>query len=364
MEARPMEKPSLQRKTRVMVVDDSAVIRSVIARTLREQEDIEVVGSAVNGDFAVKMVRQLDPDVIVLDIEMPVMDGLTALPLLLKEKPGVRVLICSTLSSRGADVSIRALSLGAADYILKPGGDAIVNAQDFQRSLVQTIRALVSKPGRAAFAGAPAAKSAPVLRKAPLLLPPRVLAIGSSTGGPRVLMEVLAQLKNLPVPIVITQHMPKTFTAMLAQHITQACGLPCEEGAKDMELKPGHAYVAPGGYHMLLRREGEKTVIDLSESAPENYCRPSVNPMLRSLLEVYGGRILTVILTGMGADGSQACAEVVKNGGHVIAQDEETSTVWGMPAAVANAGICSAVSPPQDLVAWIKNAFSIKGSLS
>ena len=169
-------------------------------------------------------------------------------------------------------------------------------------------------------------------------------------------MEVLKNIAGLPIPIVITQHMPKTFTAILAQHIEQTCKIPCFEGAEGMPLKKGCAYVAPGGYHMILKKSGADTVIHVDEGPLENFCRPSVNPMLRSLLTIYGSRILTVILTGMGSDGSQACQELVAQGGQVIAQDKSTSVVWGMPAAIANAGICSAVLPLEEISKWINNA--------
>jgi two-component system chemotaxis response regulator CheB len=323
-------------RTRILIVDDSAVIRTVISRTLSSQPDMQVAGIAVNGDIGVKSVKKIDPDVVVLDIEMPVMDGITALPLILKEKPDTRVLICSTLSAHGADISVRALSLGAAECILKPGGEAIVSAVDFQENLVKTIRSLAQAAKKKAV---PAAAKAPVtVRPAPAGFSPKVLAIGSSTGGPKALMEVLVGLKNLSVPIVITQHMPKTFTAILAQHITQQCGLPCSEGVEGEIIKPGFAYIAPGGYHMTLQKAGDSASIHLNEDPPENFCRPSVNPMLRSLIPIYGSKILTVILTGMGNDGSQVCADVVKQGGQVIAQDEATSVVWGLPGAVVNAG--------------------------
>ncbi len=349
------------KRSRVMIVDDSAVIRTVISRTLRAHDDIEVVGTTINGDEAVKNVKRLDPDIIILDIEMPVMDGLTALPLLLKEKPNVRILICSTLSERGAEVSIKALSLGAADYILKPGGDAIVSASEFQENLVKSVRSLSLRLKRTTgpHGASPARKPEIRLRANSMILPPRIIAIGSSTGGPKVLMDVMADLSGLPVPVVITQHMPKSFTAMLAQHITQNCGLPCHEGAQGDALKPGHAYVAPGGYHMAFHKSGDNVLIQLNEDAPENYCRPSVNPMLRSLIPIYGERILVIMLTGMGNDGSQLCADVVKHGGCVIAQDEATSTVWGMPGAVATAGLCSAVLPANEISGWVKRA--VKG---
>ncbi len=361
MSVQPQSKAQPERKTRIMIVDDSAVIRAVISRTLGAEADMEIVGIAPNGDAAVKNLKIYDPDIVVLDIEMPVMDGLTALPLLLREKPGVRVLICSTLSARGADISIRALSLGATDCILKPGGDAIVSAADFQKNLVGVIRQLALGIRKRAIGPAAASPKANfALRKDQLVLPPQIVAIGSSTGGPKVLMDVLKDLRDLPVPIVITQHMPKTFTAMLAQHITQNCGIACFEGAEGQILKPGEAYVAPGGtQHMTLRKAGQNVVVHLDDGPPENYCRPSVNPMLRSLMPIYGNRILTVILTGMGADGSQVCAELAKEGAPVIAQDEATSTVWGMPGAVAMAGLCNAVIPPEEIGHWVRK--SLKG---
>lgn len=350
--------PSLQAEhpIRVMIVDDSAVIRSVISKTLVAEKDIHLAGIAINGDAAVKAVKQLNPDVIILDIEMPVMDGITALPLLLKEKPGVKIVICSTLSARGADITIRALTLGATECLLKPGGDAVINAADFQRNLISTIKSVATR-AKPANAGAPKANLA--LRKEKTALTPKIVAIGSSTGGPKVLMDILKDLKGLPVPIVITQHMPKTFTAMLAQHITQNGGPPCFEGKEGQILRAGEAYVAPGGYHMHLVKSGTDTAIHLDEGPLENYCRPSVNPMLRSLIPIYGERILTVILTGMGNDGSQICAELAQKKAPVIAQDEATSTVWGMPGAVATAGLCNAVLPYPLIANWIKR--SLKG---
>lgn len=344
-------------RTRILIVDDSAVIRTVISRTLSSQPDMQVAGIAVNGDIGVKSVKKIDPDVVVLDIEMPVMDGITALPLILKEKPNTRVLICSTLSAHGAAISVRALSLGAAECILKPGGEAIVSAIDFQENLVRTVRSLAQSLKKTT-AAKPAA--APVqIRASTSAFSPKILAIGSSTGGPKALMEVMTGLKNLPVPIVITQHMPKTFTAILAQHITQHCGLPCSEGVEGEIIKPGYAYIAPGGHHMTFQKSGDSAIIHLNEDPPENFCRPSVNPMLRSLIPIYGNKILTVILTGMGNDGSQVCADVVKHGGQVIAQDEATSVVWGMPGAVANAGLCSAVLPVSEISGWVRR--TVKG---
>ncbi len=349
---------------RVLIVDDSAVIRSVISQTLKDEPGIDVVGTACNGDIAIKKVKDLNPDVVILDIEMPVMDGITALPLILKEKPGVKVLICSTLSARGADITLRALSLGAAESILKPGAGSITSAQEFKRSLVQIIRSLHSVTARGsssaleALAGSGAEKEFR-LHRSPFSTKPKVLAIGSSTGGPKALMELLARLTDLPVPIVITQHMPKTFTAILAEHIQKICGLPCKEAAQGDVLRPGHAYVAPGDYHMAFAKKMDDVVIRLNQDPPENYCRPSVNPMLRGLISVYGGDILALILTGMGEDGLQACGDLIRSGGRVIAQDEATSVVWGMPGAVAMGGLCDAVLPLGDMPSWVDKA--VKG---
>jgi two-component system chemotaxis response regulator CheB len=346
-----------QDRIRVLIVDDSAVIRAVITRTISAHADMEVAGVAPNGEAAVRAAALFKPDIVILDIEMPVMDGITALPLILKEAPQTRVVICSTLSARGADISLKALSLGATECVLKPGGDSISSAQDFQESLVRLIRTL----GKSRISRSPAVttlrRPALALRPNNQILAPRILAIGSSTGGPRALMEVLKDLKNLSVPIVVTQHMPKTFTTMLAQHIEQNCGLAAHEGAEGMVIRPGAVYIAPGGYHMVFRQRGDEVVVHLDEGPLESFCRPSVNPMMRSLIAIYGSRILTVILTGMGADGLEGCRQLVEQGGQVIAQDEETSVVWGMPGAVANAGLCSSVLPVQQIAARVKQSF-------
>jgi two-component system chemotaxis response regulator CheB len=349
-----LKNPPLKRKARVLIVDDSAVIRTVISKTIKSQEDMEVVGVAFNGDMGVRNIKTLNPDIVILDIEMPIMDGITALPLILKEKPDVRVLICSTLSARGADISVKALSLGAADCILKPGGEAIISAHDFQENLIRVIRTLATSIINKESS---TKKTTFSLQKPLVSILPKVVAIGSSTGGPTALMQVMPKLKDLPVPIVITQHMPKTFTAMLAQHITQNTGVPCAEGKEGEVLKPGQAYLAPGDYHMSFKKVGEGTVIQLNQNPPENFCRPSVNPMLRGLIPIYGSAILTVILTGMGNDGSQASDDLVKIGGQVVAQDEATCVVWGMPAAVVNAGLCTAVLPLNEIGEWVARIF-------
>lgn len=363
---------------RVMVVDDSVVIRGLISRWLDALPDVEVVLTCRNGEDAVNKVAQADVDVIILDIEMPVMDGLTALPQLLKNAPGVRVLMASTLTSRNADISLKALKLGATDYVPKPESTRSGGApEEFRKELTDKIRAIgrrrrpLARGAASSSAARPLAAPAPQFQEAakPIVLQPasrsvpRVLAIGSSTGGPRALFDFLGALSPAisNVPVVITQHMPATFTSILAEHIAATAKRPCVEGASGMKLEPGKIYVAPGGFHMIFEAKGTDTVIKLDESEPVNFCRPSVDPMLDSLIALYGASVLTVILTGMGHDGREGARHVQERGGTVLAQDEETSVVWGMPGAVAQAGICHKVEPINELVGTVTRL--IKGGV-
>lgn len=357
-------------KIRVMIVDDSLVIRGLISRWLDALPDIEVVASCRNGKDAVDRVEKTPVDVVILDIEMPVMDGLTALPKILKASPDTKVVMASTLTRRNADISIRAMTMGASDYVPKPesmrGGDP---AADFHHDLVEKVRTLGAiARGRRAPAKDAAAKDPATANKAaptsPLLkqpdqltlqkastVPPRILAIGSSTGGPKALLDVLSALSPSlkDIPVVITQHMPATFTSILAEHIAGATKRPTCEGETGMVLEPGHIYVAPGGHHMLLESKGANVTIRLDDSPPINFCRPAVDPMMESLIPIYNSAILACILTGMGHDGRDGCAKVQAKGGTVIAQDERTSVVWGMPGAVALAGVCHKVLPLKDI---------------
>ncbi len=349
---------------RVLICDDSAVIRSALARMLESDPRIRLVARAANGQEAVAAVRREQVDVIVLDIEMPVMDGMTALPLLLQADPGVRVVMASTLTTRGADIALRALRLGAADYLPKPSV-AQINDNSFRTELLAKITGLgrlrrgtatAHTSGHAAptaaraapgFSAAPSVPAAPVGKPRPgLTRPPRLLAIGSSTGGPQALFTLVQSLgRDITVPVVLTQHMPATFTAILAEHITKLDALPCAE-ARDQEiLKPGRIYLAPGDRHLMVDDVGGALRARLSSDPPENFCRPAVDPMLRTACVATGGRMLIVMLTGMGQDGLLGTKQVVEAGGCALAQDEATSVVWGMPGAIARAGLCHAVLP-------------------
>lgn len=365
---------------RVLVVDDSAVIRGIITRWLEDQQNIRVIASAANGSTALRCVKSTEFDLVILDIEMPEMDGLTALPQLLAAQPGLQIIMASTLTMRNADISLRALSLGAADYIPKPQSTRLVTAgQDFRQELIQKVLALgnVARQRRnqppvdiqvPAPAAAPIAKpvatsgeGAPKLsriinRSQPVRLAPRshvtpgIVAIGSSTGGPQALFTVIGALgKLIGVPVVITQHMPPTFTAILAQHIERVCGVPCIEVTSNQKALPGRVYVAPGDRHMLIGGTAHVPELLLSDGEPENFCRPAVDPMFRTASEVFGGGLLAVVLTGMGQDGAAGAEQVIARGGTVIAQDEATSVVWGMPGAVAHVGAASMILPLPDI---------------
>lgn len=336
--------------TRVLIVDDSVIIRTLISRILKTSPDIDVVGMAGDGRDAIEKSKSLRPDVILLDLEMPVMDGLTAIPHLLHDHPQVQIILCSALSDSGADVTLRGLSLGAGDFILKPSSLAGVESKDqFRDGLLERIATMArrKKPLQTQTRMNAVAERAPteITLRPGTVKKPSIIAIGSSTGGPNALMALFSKLRRHDVPIVVTQHMPKMFTRILAEQVGKSGPIPCHEGAQDMELLRGHAYIAPGDYHMGFTNKDGRVFIRLNKGVPENFCRPSVDPMLKSLCEHYGSGVLAMILTGMGSDGLEGCRHVIQNGGHVAAQDEESSAVWGMPGAVARAGLCFEVAP-------------------
>ncbi len=354
----------MEEPIRVMLVDDSAVIRGMIDRWLRAETAISVVGTAPNGAAALRQLERCEPEVVVLDIEMPEMDGLAALAGLLALRPDLKVIMASTLTLRNAEISLRALRAGAADYIPKPESTRESGAAEaFQRELIAKIKALGAAsrlhpgrrraPPRAAATARPAPAEphslygkAPIALRKPSLVAPRVLAIGSSTGGPQALFRLFGALKNrIRLPILITQHMPPSFTTILAEHLGRISGTPSAEGRDGEPLVPGRIYLAPGDWHMTVNDKGGQKSIQLLQTPPENFCRPAVDPMFRSLAAAYGPAVLAVVLTGMGQDGLRGGHSVVDAGGTIVAQDEGTSVVWGMPGAVATAGLCSAVLP-------------------
>lgn len=364
---------------KVMIVDDSVFMRGVLSNWFGENGDFQVVATHPNGRRAADDVQRAQPDVIILDLEMPDMDGLTALPLILERKPGTAVLVASSLTRRGAEVSLRALTLGAADYIPKPDATRGVSAaEEFRAELMAKARGLgqrarrrtmprppvgsgpapvappVSAPASIAPVAAPvAATPSPGASKIPQklrsysMMPVGVLAIGSSTGGPQALTRLFTDIgpSIATVPVLIVQHMPPTFTAILAEHVARASGRPCAEAKDGETIQPGRIYVAPGGIHMDVVRDSGATKIRLFDGPAVNFCKPAVDPMFQAVASVYGAATLALVLTGMGADGAKGALRVAEAGGSVIAQDEESSVVWGMPGATAQIGACSGIFP-------------------
>ena len=380
--AAPQPSQAAPSQVRVMVVDDSAVIRGLITRALEADAGIQVVATVGNGQLAVGQLGRTDVDVIVLDIEMPVMDGLTAIPKLLEVAPDVKIIMASTLTQRNAQSSIEAMNKGASDYIPKPSSTGEIHGSaDFKRELTEKVKALgrqrrdkrdrnraagvpetrpqptdatraaTTAGAVAAAAAAPARASllspqTPIVLRAPGRSMPQIVAIGSSTGGPQALFAVLGALPaTMKLPIVITQHMPATFTTILAEHIQRTAKRPCAEGIDGQALEAGRIYLAPGDNHMKIETQGGQKIVRITKEPPENFCRPAVDPMFRSVAAAFGANVLGVVLTGMGSDGAKGGKVLVEAGGTVIAQDEASSVVWGMPGAAAMAGICAAVLP-------------------
>jgi len=334
---------------KVLIVDDSVVVRGLVSRWVEQEDGMEVVAKAIDGIQGVSMAGKYLPDVVVLDIEMPRMDGLTALPQIIKAAPKTKVVMASTLTHRNADIALRALAKGASDYTPKPESGRLGNADEFRTILVGKIRALgtpTPTPTRRPLGH----KAAPVARaisaKPQVFARPDALFIGSSTGGPQALRQLMSVIgRRTEQPIFITQHMPKTFTTVLAEHLTKASGKRVVEGAEGMPVKPGGVYLAPGDYHMTVRKAGPAVVIALDQKPPENYCRPSVDPLFRSAAVIYGKRAMAIMLTGMGHDGCDGTQAMFDAGSRVIVQDEASSVVWGMPGAVAAAGLAHQILP-------------------
>jgi two-component system chemotaxis response regulator CheB len=325
-------------RIRVLIVDDSVAIRSVLRQMISSEPDLEVAGVAANGKIAVEMLDQVSPDLVTLDIEMPEMDGLQTLSAIRETHPHLPVVMFSTLTERAAVATLQALALGASDYVTKPA-----NARPGQglhvirEQLMPKIRVLcrkerillpVARPSSAPFAEITA------------------IAIGASTGGPNALSAVLPLLpSSLPVPVFVVQHMPPIFTRFLAERLDRECKLPVRELTDGDLVVPGQVSIAPGDYHMTLQKEAAAVRLRTTQSVPENSCRPSVDVLFRSVACVYGSGALAVILTGMGQDGFRGCQAIREHGGTVLAQDEASSVVWGMPGYVANAGLAHRVLP-------------------
>jgi two-component system, chemotaxis family, protein-glutamate methylesterase/glutaminase len=374
----PKSAASISRRIRVMIVDDAVVVRGLFSRWVEAEADLELVASLRTGREAVNQIECTDPDVVVLDVDMPELDGIAALPLLLEKKHDLVVIMASTLTRRNAEISLRALSLGATDYIPKPESNReVTGSRTFRRDLLEKIRQLGLRAKRLRIAQ-PAARmpvgavpplqpdqkpveAAPGLALRPMpVTPPRVLLIGASTGGPQALNAVIAQIGGVieRAPVLITQHMPPTFTAIMAEHLAQIAQCPVREARDGEEINAATIYIAPGGKHMKVARRDGIAVIALDDGPLVNFCKPAVDPLFASAAEVWGYKVMALVLTGMGSDGLNGAKEIVAAGGHVMAQDEASSVVWGMPGQVAHAGLCSAVLPLKEIPARLTRLFA------
>jgi two-component system chemotaxis response regulator CheB len=349
------------RKIRVLIVDDSVVVRRLVSDVLATEPAIEVVGTASTGAIALTKIPQVNPDVITLDVEMPVMDGITTLKEIRKLYPRLPVIMFSTVTDRGAAATIDALSHGANDYVTKPANRGSVGAsmEQVRNSLLPKILAFcapaaggATPPARPRLMGAPRFPGAlprlppPAIPRHPNAAHFEVLAIAASTGGPNALAAMLPELPaNFPAPIVIVQHMPPMFTRMLAEHLAKKCRITVAEAVDGEALRPGHALIAPGDHHLVLVRRDGRVCTRLHQGPPENSCRPSADVLFRSVAETYPGTALAVVLTGMGQDGRRGCEEIHGTGGRVLVQDEASSVVWGMAGAVAASGVADGVWP-------------------
>jgi two-component system chemotaxis response regulator CheB len=351
------------KKIRVLIVDDAVVIRRIVSDVLAEDPDIEIVGTAANGRIALQKITQVNPDLVTLDVEMPDMNGLECLKELRKTHPKLPVIMFSTLTERGANATIEALTYGASDYVTKPAniGSVSIALQRVREQLIPKIKSLCQAasppvPVRTLPPAPPAPTPVPI---AGLALAPGVplrrgaidvVAIGVSTGGPNALAAIIPLIPgNLPVPIVLVQHMPPLFTKFLAERLNSQSALDIREAAGGEELVPGTVYIAPGDYHMVVERKGARVVTALTQAPPENSCRPSVDVLFRSVTETFRSSVLAVVLTGMGQDGLRGCEDIKRWGGSVFVQDEATSVVWGMPGFVARAGLADRILPLADV---------------
>ena len=332
---------------RVLVVDDSVVVRKLLSEALASVPELELAGTASNGAIALAKIPQLNPDVITLDIEMPGLNGIETLKEIRRLYPSLPVIMFSTLTEQGAAITLEALSLGASDYMTKP-----TNSPSLASAMGQIRRELTDKV--LSLSGRGRGQIPRVVdharRRKSMTSQIEILAIGTSTGGPKALAELIPRLPSgFPVPVVVVQHMPPLFTRLLAERLDSQSQVRVNEGEAGCALEPGHVWIAPGNHHMTVTRKGTRPVLDLNQGAPENSCRPAVDVLFRSVAHVYGPNALAVVMTGMGADGARGAAEIHEAGGEVFVQDEATSVVWGMPGAVASAGLADKICPLQKI---------------
>jgi two-component system, chemotaxis family, protein-glutamate methylesterase/glutaminase len=347
--------------TRILIVDDSALVRRFLARLIAQDPELELAGTAATGRLCLAKIPLVDPDIVLLDIRMPGMDGLETLSLIKKDYPAIKVIMFSSLTERGASATLEALSRGASDYVTKPRDSASFEASKaaIQKNLIDKIKALSKFPRPRVSDSSRLLVKAPANRLTPSTNLIRVVAIGASTGGPNALATLIKTLPgDLPVPVVCVQHMPPIFTKLLADRLNDLTELSVKEAIHGAMIKAGEFWIAPGGKHMCVREMDRSIYLELNRDPAENSCRPSVDVLIRSVTEVYGSHALAVILTGMGRDGYRACKDLCQIGGQVIAQDEQSSIVWGMPGYVVRSGVAQSALPIEGIAYEIQRLVS------
>jgi two-component system chemotaxis response regulator CheB len=333
------------KKIRVLVVDDSAVVRRLVADAFAKESAIEVAGTASNGRAALEKIDELYPDLVMLDVEMPEMDGLETVRAIRKKWPRLPVIMFSSLTEHGASTTLEALRLGASDYVTKPvsAGGLEGIFEQLRIELIPKIKALCP----ASIQELPAETPAITVRLRPPQRPVsrvRIVAIGISTGGPNALHKLIPNLPgNFPAPVVIVQHMPAVFTRLLAEQLSKHSALDVREGAAGALIKPGQVWIAPGGRHMALQRHLNAVQLLTNDGPPENSCRPAADVLFRSVADCFGRDALAVVMTGMGKDGTGGCERIRNAGGQVIVQDQSSCVVWGMPGSVVQAGLADQI---------------------
>lgn len=333
-----------RRPVRVMIVDDSLVARTLLSRVVAAEPDFEIVAKATTGEMAIARLNETPVDVVLLDLEMPGMGGMGALPRILELAREAKVLVVSSLTERGAEATLSALAIGAADTLLKPRSGEF--DAGYARTLVNKIRALAPR-GAARRPAPPARPAEPRALNAGIGGEPQALAIGASTGGIHALCLLLGSLpREFALPILIVQHLPPSFMATLARQLASASGRSAALAGSDTPLEPGHILVAPGDGHMIVRRVAGRLVTGIAHHVVPSGCTPSVDPLFETLADATGGKAIGVVLSGMGRDGALGAERLVRAGGTLFAQDAATSAVWGMPRAVVEAGLAAAVLPP------------------
>jgi two-component system chemotaxis response regulator CheB len=339
----------MSRPIRVLVVDDSLVMRSLLRMVLASDPGVELAGMATDGVNALEAVERLKPDLILLDFEMPRMNGLEVLAELRSRHDKAKIIMCSTLTRRGAGITLEALAQGATDYVTKPtaqngAADAVAT---LMRDLLPRVKALF--PSQAGNLRTVAVSVGDALHHEP-----EIVVIGVSTGGPAALQILLPMLPgDFPIPIVIVQHMPQLFTGLLAERLNRECALTVREAEPAMLPEPGTVSIARGDWHLEFTKIpfGSGQMLRLTQAAPEHSCRPSVDMLFRSAAQAYGKAVIGVVLTGMGSDGLEGCRSIRNAGGKILVQDRATSAVWGMPGVVAEAGIAHRILPLPALAA-------------